>query len=248
MVSNFRDDNFKKWITFSALWVFMLIYPAAAFSDPDAGRTLTPADIEDSIKNYLTGHTPYAPDQIRVHNITIPVPVVLMPSWDYEVLPAPKSLLSGRTSFSVNIKSDGRDIQTYWVSANIEILVDAVLTSMTLKDNQVINEDDIYVSKKVLSEMPAGYIKDAKDVVGKRTKRFIGANRPITEDMIEYPPKFRRGDKVFIVAESDALRITAIGIASEDGIKGKPVRVINMQSRKEVFGEVSEDGVVRVRW
>ena len=66
--------------------------------------------------------------------------------------------------------------------------------------------------------------------------------------MVEEPPLFKRGDKVFVIAESDTLKVTTVGIASEDGIKGRPVKVLNIQSKKEVFGEVMEDGIVKVRW
>lgn len=222
--------------------------PSVAYPDLNEQRTLTVADIEGVIKGYLIENTPYGSDQIRVHNISMPDSISLSRAWDYDVMPAPKSQLNGRTSFSLNIKSDGKNIQTYWISANIDILVDAVITSRTLKDRQIISEDDIYLSKKILSELPPGYVSDVKDIIGKRTKRFTGINRPITEDMVEEPPLFKRGDKVFVIAESDTLKVTTVGIASEDGIKGRPVKVLNIQSKKEVFGEVMEDGIVKVRW
>ena len=237
-----------KGIICSLLWIIIFFNPPMVFSNTEGYRTLTVTDIEGVIKGYLIENTPYGSDQIRVQNINMADSILLSPGWDYEVMPAPKSQLTGRTAFSLNIKSDGRNIQTYWISANIEILVDAVMTSRTLKDRQIISEDDIYLSKKILSELPAGYVSDVKDIIGKRTKRFTGINRPITEDMVEEPPLFKRGDKVFVIAESDTLKVTTVGIASEDGIKGRPVKVLNIQSKKEVFGEVMEDGIVKVRW
>ncbi|HBI23415.1 MAG TPA: flagella basal body P-ring formation protein FlgA [Nitrospiraceae bacterium] len=237
-----------KGIICSLLWIIIFFNPPMVFSNAEGYRTLTVTDIEGVIKGYLIENTPYGSEQIRVQNINMSDSILLSPEWDYEVMPAPKSQLTGRTAFSLNIKSDGRNIQTYWISANIEILVDAVMTSRTLKDRQIISEDDIYLSKKILSELPAGYVSDVKDIIGKRTKRFTGINRPITEDMVEEPPLFKRGDKVFVIAESDTLKVTTVGIASEDGIKGRPVKVLNIQSKKEVFGEVMEDGIVKVRW
>ena len=101
---------------------------------------------------------------------------------------------------------------------------------------------------KDLSDLPAGYIYDLKNIAGKRVKRFVGANTPLTEDILEDPPMFKRGDKVFIVAESETLKVTAMGVAGEDGYRGRPVKVTNLQSKKEVFAEVVDGGTVRVRW
>ena len=66
--------------------------------------------------------------------------------------------------------------------------------------------------------------------------------------MLEEPPVFKRGEKVFILAESEMLKIIATGIAESDGYKGRPVKVMNMQSRKEVSGEVIDNTTVRVKW
>ena len=112
----------------------------------------------------------------------------------------------------------------------------------------MVGTDDIYIGRKELSRLPAGYIDDMNQISGKRTKRFVGANSIVTENMLEEPPMFRRGDKVFIVAESESLKVAAMGMAGEDGYRGRPVRITNMQSKKEVIGEVDGDGTVRVKW
>jgi len=65
---------------------------------------------------------------------------------------------------------------------------------------------------------------------------------------LEEPPVFKRGDKVFIIAESEVLKVTAVGLAGEDGYRGRTVRITNMYSKKEVIGNVVDNGTVSVKW
>lgn len=226
--------------------------PSVAYSSTGESHILTASDAERIIKEYLMKHTPWTEEQIKVKNITFSNNFTLPPEGTYEITPAPKSTLIGRTAFSLNINKDGKTTQTsqtsIWISADIEVWVDVVLTSRAMKDHQVIGENDVYIGRKDLAGLPPGYIYDSKDAVGKRLKRFVGANRPLTIDILEEPPLFRRGDKVFIVAESETLKVMAVGAATEDGYRGRPVKVVNIQSRKEVFGEVIDGGTVRARW
>lgn len=249
----------KRYFRMKALTIGLmsiLIITSLAYSSTGELHILTVSDAEWLIKEYLIRHTPWTEEQIKVKNVNLSNNIFLPPEKTYEVTPAPKSTMIGRTAFSLNINKDGKvtqasqtSIQTsIWISADIEVWVNVVMTSHAMKGRQIIGEDDVYIGKKDLAELPPGYIKDVRDTAGKRLKRFIGANRPLIVDMLEDPPLFRRGDKVFVVAESETLKVTAAGIAAEDGYRGRPVRVINTQSRKEVSGEVIDGGIVRVRW
>ena len=148
----------------------------------------------------------------------------------------------------MDITNEDNSVQSSWVSAYIEVWVDVVLLSKPLRERQIVDADDIYVGKKELSKLPAGYIDDIKQVSGKRVKRFIGANSILTENILEEPPVFKRGDKVFIIAESEVLKVTAVGMAGEDGYRGRTVRITNMYSKKEVIGNVIDNGTVSVKW
>lgn len=238
---------YRKMVVLMGIMI-ILGAPDLSYSKTEEMSTLTASDAERMIKEYLREHTPWREDQIKVKNISIAGNIILPSTWDYEITPAPKATMIGRTAFSVNINANGKPMQTSWINADIEVWVDVVLAVHTMKERQVIGDDDIYVGKKDLAELPPGYADDIGSVAGKRVKRFVGTNRPITQDMLEEPPLFKRGEKVFIVAESETLKIIATGTAESDGYKGRPVKVMNMQSRKEVSGEVIDNTTVRVKW
>ena len=55
-----------------------------------------------------------------------------------------------------------------------------------------------------------------------------------------------KGDRVKIVARSEKLSVTTMGIAKADGARGDQIRVENAVSEKTVVGRVVAEGVVEV--
>jgi flagella basal body P-ring formation protein FlgA len=58
------------------------------------------------------------------------------------------------------------------------------------------------------------------------------------------PHMVRRGHPVELIYARPGLRITALGVAQEDGTLGDLVRVINAESRRQLQGVVSGPGEV----
>ncbi len=224
------------------------IAPCLVYSATEGGNTISVKEAEKIIREYITAHSPWEDAQIKIRNINVPNNLLLSPDLDFEITASPRSTLIGRTAFSLNIKGDNSPVKTIWISADIDVWVDVVLTARSLKNHQIISSSDVYIGKHNLGDLPAGYLYKPEDTTGKRLKRFIGGNQPVTSDMLEDPPLLKRGDKVFIIAESDTIKVTALGIASEDGYKDRPVKVVNLQSKREVFGDVIDSGTIKVRW
>ncbi len=67
-------------------------------------------------------------------------------------------------------------------------------------------------------------------------------------DIVERPPMVKRNDRVSIVAESEALRITAAGEVKESGCRGDRVKVVNLNSNKEIIARVLDPQTVRVEF
>ena len=82
--------------------------------------------------------------------------------------------------------------------------------------------------------------------MGKRTRRSIDANTVLQPNLVELPPLVRRGDIVLIVAESEGLKVTALGRIKEKGTKGQIVRVENIDSHKRIYARVLDSNHVKV--
>ena len=111
---------------------------------------------------------------------------------------------------------------------------------------QLITEDDIRLQKMDLAELPSNIITSCEEVLGKRTKSAINANVVLRSDLVELPPLVRRGDVVLMIAESDGLKITALGEVRERGRRGERIRVVNLDSKREIYARVLDSKTVKV--
>jgi flagella basal body P-ring formation protein FlgA len=82
--------------------------------------------------------------------------------------------------------------------------------------------------------------------LGRRAIRALSPGEPILAGMVELPPLVRRGDIVLLTAEGRGLRAMTQGEAREEGKMGQVVRVQNLASGREVYGQVAAERIVRV--
>jgi flagella basal body P-ring formation protein FlgA len=141
---------------------------------------------------------------------------------------------------------NGRLEKKAWATAEIEVNQEVVVSNHSLKRYDFITQDDVRLEKMNIAELPPGVITDLQEVIGKRTKRMVEEGTPLRLRFIETPPLVKRGDLVTILAESEALKITTQGVVTESGCAGEMVKVINVNSRKELFARVRDARTVEV--
>ncbi len=119
-----------------------------------------------------------------------------------------------------------------------------VIASKTLQIGHVVAAGDVRVVK-VRSKGPRDAVR-LEDVVGKRVKRPVGKGNTVKRDYIGERLAIRKGDRVIIVVRNGNLRVSANGLARDDGATGDAVDVENLASGKVVSGIVVEPGVVEI--
>ena len=120
---------------------------------------------------------------------------------------------------------------------------DTVVAARTIRANAIISELDVTLSG---AQMPNGFAR-AADVIGQEARVVLYAGRPIYVDDIGPPALVTRNQIVRVVFEGAGLSIVTEGRAMERGAVGDRVRLMNLQSRATLFGQVQEDGTIRVR-
>ncbi|MDY6971871.1 MAG: flagellar basal body P-ring formation chaperone FlgA [Thermodesulfobacteriota bacterium] len=185
--------------------------------------------------------------RVTVNNVRVDNEVIL-PRGEvtYEVIPPRNTDVLGTIPLQVCFRVNGRPEKKIWVTANIEITTEVVVTKRPLGRFSLITGDDIHLQKRDLADLPANVISDCEEVLGKRAKRKIDANAILRTDLVELPPLIKRGDVVLIVAESDGLRITALGKAKGKGHRGERIRVVNFDSNKGIYARVLDSNTVKV--
>ena len=184
---------------------------------------------------------------VRIKEIRVPQNVILPKGRvAYKVAVPRSSELMGKCSIAVDFSVNGHPQKKVWATATIEILGPVVVTRKPLGRHKPITEEDIELQTMDLSDLPAAIVTDPETVLGKRTRRAIGAQTPLRADLIELPPLVKRGDLVVIVAESNGLKITTLGQVKKRGRLGERIPVINMDSKKILYGRVIDSNTVRV--
>lgn len=152
--------------------------------------------------------------------------------------------ISGVVVFSIA----GQEVRRLRVSARVEIFGEVVSTRHYLKKHHEIQEKDLHLVERNISTLPPDAAMEMDDVLGKRTTLAVNSGEILRPGMIEVPPVIRKGDRVVLLVENNQFRITTLGESKEEGRKGDRVRLVNLSSRKEVYGRVLDGSTVQIEF
>jgi flagella basal body P-ring formation protein FlgA len=184
---------------------------------------------------------------VRIKEIRVPQSVVLPKGRLAYQVAAPRSgELMGKCSVAVDLSVNGQPQKKVWATVTVEILGPVVMTRKPLGRHKPITEDDIELQTVDLSDLPRDVIADPEAVLGKRTRRAIGARTPLRAGLVELPPLVKRGDLVVIIAESEGLKITTLGQVKKKGRLGERIPVVNIDSKKILYARVIDANTVKV--
>lgn len=212
------------------------------------GRVEIPKErIEKVVTDFISEQIVGKRSGVRLKHIQVES-AVLLPAGNitYQCIPPKTVNYSGITVIPVVFRANGlieKKVMTY---ATIEGVIQVVVSQRPVRRYQIITDGDIQLEEMSIGDLPRNVITDSKEVIGKRARRALSANMILVEDFIELPPLVKRGDAVHIIAESGTLKITAIGEVRETGCRGATVKVLNHDSKKEIYARVMDSTTVRV--
>jgi len=208
---------------------------------------ITSEKIKKIVLAFIEQKLPCDKNKVKINDIRVKSKVIL-PKGDvtYKVVRPAKTELLGTTLLSVDFSVNRRFVKKVWVSVNIAVFTEVVVTKRPLGRYRLITEDDIHVVSMNLAELSSSVITCPEEVLGKRTRRAIDSDAVLRPDLVELPPLVKRGDIVMIIVESDGLKITTLGKVKEKGRKGDMVRVENIDSNKGIYARVLDSSSVKV--
>ena len=209
---------------------------------------ITKEDIKRVVADFIYASIPWDREKVKIRDIRVRDNVILPKGKiSYGVEPLKNTDFKGSVPLPLHFKVNGSFQKRILVTADIEVSAEVVVTKRPLRRYRRITEDDIEMREKNLAELSTNVILDYEEVLGKRAKRNISANRVLRSDLIEFPPLVKRGDVVQIIAESGGLRITALGMVKQrEGRRGERVRIENIDSKKSLYGRVLDARTVKV--
>jgi flagella basal body P-ring formation protein FlgA len=203
--------------------------------------------IKKIVTDYIFQNIPQDRGKVRIKAVHVPDKVILSKGRIAYKVAAPRSQqLMGDCSLAVDFSVNGHSRKRIWATAQVEVLGPVVVTRKPLGRYKPITEDDIVMQTMDLANLPSNVLTDPEAVLGKRTKRAIGAQTPLRADVIELPPLVKRGDLVMIIVESKGLKVTARGLVKRKGRLGERIPVVNVDSKKVLYARVIDSNTVKV--
>jgi flagellar basal body P-ring formation protein FlgA len=207
------------------------------------------AQIEQVIRDFINENTPYEKRNVVVKDIRC-AETVLLPQGriSYAVAPPRGANLLGPVVLPILFKVNGTVAKKVITTAVIEVVEEVVVAKVPLARAQLITEDMVALETMNIAALPTTVITRLDEVVGKRTRRAVLPREPLSSDLVELPPLVKQGDVVMISAESETLRVSALGQVKEKGRRGERIRVLNLDSKKEVYALVVDGSTVQVEF
>lgn len=214
---------------------------------PRVRSVIRPDQLRNAIVRHLEQEFGGKVREVRVAVIEprepIPVPAGRL---EIAVLPSALEEGLGRRIFHLQLSHNGRPVDTVEVLSDVAGFADVVVPSRLIKTDEVIETEDVTVSRIRLVDLRQQFATDLNDVVGKSAARPLQSQLPIRTMSLKKPYVVRKGDRVTIEARSGGLSIQAAGVSKAGAELGQMVTVTNSDSGKELRAKVVSPGVVRV--
>jgi len=202
--------------------------------------------VEQMIYDFLDKKIPWEKSRTHVKLVQISEAVVLPDQpYTYKVIPPNRTNYLGLVPLTIAFDTGGQ-VKKVGATVKVEVETEAVVVKNPLIRNETITKDNVEVFMMDMADLPSNYISTLNDAIGKRALRAINPKEILRTDLIEFPPLVKRSDVVSIVAESGSLRIVALGEVKETGRSGERVKVMNLDSKKEIFARVVDSKTVQV--
>jgi flagella basal body P-ring formation protein FlgA len=206
-------------------------------------------EVERAVIAYIKNSIPWNKEQVVIKNIHANRDVILPKgNISFKIETSKNEDFIGMTPIRVLLMVNGVPERRVLVNTEIAVFTDVVFSKDPIRRNTRITEDELYTKKMDLADLPRDAITNYMDAVGMRAKRNIAPNSVIRHDYIEIPPMIKKGDVVSIIAESNDLRITTMGIAKEKGNHGSRIMVENLSSKKEIYAYIINSKTVKVEF
>ena len=136
------------------------------------------------------------------------------------------------------------------IRLNTKVLVTqkVIKTIRAVRRGEILSKDEIAM-ETIQTERPSkNAITKFDYALGYETVRNLSAGEILVSNFIKKPPLGKRGEKILIMAKKGGMTITAPGILKEDGYKDAMVQVLNIESKKIIYGNLIDSNTVKVKF
>lgn len=147
---------------------------------------------------------------------------------------------------TIAVQCKAPKVWNLYLQAKLRLMQPVPVAVRSLSANKTIDASDIVVVEKDIASLPPGTLTDSSQVIGQELSSPVMAGVVLRKDMIKQKPMVLQGQQVKLVAMDTGLRLTADGIALQNGKVGQQIPVRNRKSGTVIQAVVQESGECRV--
>ena len=221
--------------------------PAVLIDGIRPGQALEPAEMARILENHLLKMIQNPNRKVTIAEFrNYDKLIVPRENLSCQVLLPEKAIQGGNISGMMVFFAKGQEIKKIRISARVDIYADVIVARHFLKKHQELQAVDIQTANKNIAVLPPDFVTEEKEVLGKRITLSVNNQEVLRLSMLEIPPLVSKGDIVVLQIENDHFKITALGEVKEIGRKGDRIKLVNLSSKREVYGRVLDATTVKV--
>jgi flagella basal body P-ring formation protein FlgA len=152
----------------------------------------------------------------------------------------------GDTTFKTTVLVGGKPCKTLYMRAGIHPFGLVAVATRDIRRGELISDSYFRMVKKDLADVSGGFIADRARLRGLVAARSIPTGGVISLGCVERPVAVKRGKIVAAEVRGDGFLVTAMAKAMDNGRVGDVIRLMNVDSKKALAGEVVDANTVRV--
>jgi len=226
---------------------FYLSSPLGNWANAEEPQILTADEIEKGAVDHLEKSLPWEKDSLEIN--------VYYKGKDIALPPGKKELVyktmgshqkAGRIPMYLEIRVNNNFQKKIRLNSRVLVSQEVIKTTRSIRKGDILSNEDIHV-ETVKTERPwKNAIRKIDLALGYEATRTLSIGKILIPNFIKKPALGNRGDKILILAEKGGMKITAPGILKEDGYEDAMVRVLNMESKKIIYGRLVDSNTVKV--
>jgi flagellar basal body P-ring formation protein FlgA len=151
---------------------------------------------------------------------------------------------NGRIVGNLNILVDAKLYKKIWIQARLAISSKVAKLIRDIKKGNLITKEDVVFEVSLQNDISRDYISSDEDLFGLIASRNMSKGMILYKGLFTKPNLINRGDNVIIEMDMETLKITATGIAIENGGIGDMIKVTSDSSKKVLKGKITSKGKV----
>lgn len=149
---------------------------------------------------------------------------------------------------SAKIIVDGDVYKSIGMMYNVNLFKNVVVAKRNIKKGDVVSGDLVRMETVETTRLTVESFDSVDEVVGKVASRSISSGNVVTKDVVKNISAVKKGDSVIILIGTAGFEIASKGICQQNGGFGDLVRVVNVDTKKVLYGNVINGGTVRIQF